>query len=658
MAEVTGAQIDALTSALEKLEGKLASGGGSNNTSTLGLANKNDGGVTKNLKDLAGGVATGTAKIRDFGKAIPLGMLGSFGTTLTNAGLAIIDYVVGTKQEFEGLAKVGAGLTGDLGQLQMTAAETRMSLPQFAKMVKNNSTLLSQFGGGMTDSVKKFGALSDAMFKGEQAPINTFMRLGMTIEESNEFMLQALAVNQRSARFRQMSEIDQLRTAEEYAKNLNIISKLTGKNAKEIQKEADARMNEGDINATLRLREREGAKGSTEAFQAIQGDLALLPAATQKLLKQQFNLGAPIDEQTQYYASLNPKTAALVKQMDQINKDTSLSAKERKKRSVELMKEITATAAMEADSTQNLRIARTAAVTDAGAIAASSIQEMDKLINAIGQHADDLGVKLGETGGYFKVFNSLMTDLQTEQNKQLSDSESTTAAMRAVTESQQAIANASSAVRGAMGKQLQGNEDITEALGKVADTLEKAKLATRLDNLGDALGSINTKLNKMAEAESVGLPPTATKEEINKKQKELANQYEGKVDKGDNFFERVAKGIMNYFKDDDEPDGRKTGGGMTAGGLYNYNEAQQPLSGEIIKATGSETMLSAEQSNNLITQAVSQSSKDFGKLNETMTAVSDKLDVMIAINTTQNRNQKQTIDAIHAKGNMLRGIGA
>ncbi len=656
MAEVTGAQIDALTKALEKLEGKLASGGSS--TSTLGLANKNDGGVTKNLKDLAGGVATGTAKIRDFGKAIPLGMLGTFGNTLTNAGLAIIDYVVGTKQEFEGLAKVGAGLTGDLGELQMTAAETRMSLPQFAKMVKNNSTLLSQFGGGMTDSVKKFGALSDAMFKGEQAPINTFMRLGMTIEESNEFMLQALAVNQRSARFRQMEEIDQLRAAEEYAKNLNIISKLTGKNAKEIQKEADARMNEGDINATLRLREREGAKGSTEAFQAIQGDLALLPAATQKLLKQTFNLGGPIDEQTSYYASLNPKTAALVKQMDQINADTSLSAKERKKRSVELMKEITAAAAMEADSTQNLRIARTAAVTDAGAIAASSIQEMDKLINAIGQHADDLGIKLGETGGYFKVFNSLMTDLQTEQNKQLSDSESSTAAMRAVTESQQAIANASSAVRGAMGQQLQDNKTITEALDTVADTLDKAKLATKFENLSEALGKINTRINQIAEAETVGLPPTATEEEITQKQNELANQYQGEVDKGDNFFERVAKGIMNYFKDDDEPDGRKTGGGMTAGGLYNYNEAQQPLSGEIIKATGSETMLSAEQSNNLITQAVSQSSKDFGKLNETMTAVSDKLDVMIAINTTQNRNQKQTIDAIHAKGNMLRGIGA
>ena len=96
-------------------------------------------------------------------------------------------------------------------------------------------------------------------------------------------------------------------------------------------------------------------------------------------------------------------------------------------------------------------------MTDAGAIAASPIQEMDKLINAIGQHADDLGVKLGETGGYFEVFNSLMKDLQTEQNKQLSIPEPNRA-MRAA-QTQQAIANTSSAVRGAMGKQLQGNED-------------------------------------------------------------------------------------------------------------------------------------------------------------------------------------------------------
>ena len=63
-----------------------------------------------------------------------------------------------------------------------------------------------------------------------------------------------------------MSEIDPLRTVQEYAKNLNPIAKLTGKNAKEIPKEADARMNEGDINAPLRLREREGAKGSLRSI--------------------------------------------------------------------------------------------------------------------------------------------------------------------------------------------------------------------------------------------------------------------------------------------------------------------------------------------------------------------------------------------------------
>jgi len=35
VAEVTGAQIDALTKALEKLEGKLASGGGGSNSLEL-----------------------------------------------------------------------------------------------------------------------------------------------------------------------------------------------------------------------------------------------------------------------------------------------------------------------------------------------------------------------------------------------------------------------------------------------------------------------------------------------------------------------------------------------------------------------------------------------------------------------------------------------
>ena len=657
MAEVSGAQIDALTSALEKLEGKLASGGPAPGQGSTSNPIKNSS-IGKDLSNLAGGVATGTAKIRDFGKAIPLGLLGSFGENLSNAGLAVIDYVVGTKAEFEGLSKVGAGLTGDLGLLQVTAAETRMSLPEFSKMIKSNSTLLAQFGGGMTDSVQKFAKLSDAMFKGEDAPINTFMRLGMSIEESNEFMLQSLAVNQRSQRFRQMDEASQLRTAQDYAKNLDLISKLTGKSAKELQKEADARMNEGDINATMRLAERQGAEGVTEAFQAVQGNLSQLPQAAQAMLKQTLNLGGPIDAQTSMFASLNPKTAQLAREFDKIVKDTSISGDERKKLLEAKAKEMTAAAAQESQSTQNLQIARTAAVTEAGAIAAGSLQEMDKLINAIGQHADTIGKNLGETGAHFSTFNSLMNKLQTEQKTQLSDSGSATAAMRAVTETQQAIANTSSAVRVTMGKQLKDNTTITDALSTVAKSLDDAQLATKLDNLSNALGNINTSLNQKAEAKGLGLPEDAGKDEIAKKIKELADKApEGVVDPGDTWYQKLGKNILGFFSDD-KPAERATGGGMTSGALYNYNEAQQPLSGEIIKATGSETMLSAEQSNNLITQAVSQSSQDFGKLNETMSAVSDKLDVMIAINTTQNKNQKQTIDAIHAKGNMLRGIGA
>ena len=503
MAEVTGAQIDALNDAINGLATKISGGGGTGGTGGGGGGGA-DPGVFKGAKDLAAGMATGTAQIRDFGKALPMGLLGKFGTALQNGGLAVIDYVVGTKKEFEGLSKVGAGLGGDLGLLQVTAAETRMSLPEFSKMIKSNSTLLTQFGGGMSDGIDKFAKLSDAMFKGDNAPINTFMRLGMTIEESNEFMLQTLAVNQRSARFRNMSEAAQLKQAQEYAKNLDLVSKLTGKNAKELQKEADSRMQEGDINATLRLRERQGAEGATQAFQAIQGNLSQLPAAAQKLITQTMNLGGPIDSQTAMFASLNPKTAAMAKELDRISKDTTISADQRRKLMDAKSKELIAAAAQESQSTQNLQIARTAAVTEAGAIAAGSLQEMDKIINAIGAQADKIGVSLTETGGHFTAFNSLMAKLQTEQDKQVADSGQATAAMRAVTETQQAIANTSSAVRVAMGKQLQSNETIGKAFSDVADSLEKAKLPERFDNLADALSRFATVENLKTESASLG----------------------------------------------------------------------------------------------------------------------------------------------------------
>ena len=125
---------------------------------------------------------------------------------------------------------------------------------------------------------------------------------------------------------------------------------------------------------------------------------------------------------------------------------------------------------------------------------------MDKIINAIGAQADKIGVSLTETGGHFTAFNSLMAKLQTEQDKQVADSGQATAAMRAVTETQQAIANTSSAVRVAMGKQLQSNETIGKAFSDVADSLEKAKLPERFDNLADALSRFATVENLKTES--------------------------------------------------------------------------------------------------------------------------------------------------------------
>ena len=76
---------------------------------------------------------------------------------------AVIGYFEETNDTFRGLSKVGAGLEGRLGELRMSAAETRMTLGDFANMVGNNSELLSGFAGGVTGGIKRFRQLSSAM---------------------------------------------------------------------------------------------------------------------------------------------------------------------------------------------------------------------------------------------------------------------------------------------------------------------------------------------------------------------------------------------------------------------------------------------------------------------------------------------------------------
>ena len=661
MAEVTSDQIQALTDAVTGLSEKIGSmpkgGGGGQTGDFTSQLKENAKGAGKDIAQFAGGLAKGTATVQSFAQAIPLKIFGPFGKMMQGAGMSVVNYVMESKKTFEGLSKVGASLSGDLGLLQVSAAETRMSLPDFAKMVKNNSTLLTQFGGGVSNGIDKFRKLSDTMFKGENAPINTFMRLGMTIEESNEFMLETLAVNQRSARFRNLSEKQQLRQAQEYAKNLDLVSKLTGKNAKELQKEADSRMKSGDMNATLRLNEMRGAKGATEAFQAIQGQISTLPKAAQDLIADTMNLGGPVRDHTALYSSLNPQTAGLVRQLASINKDTSLTAEERKKQSQRIIKEINAQAVEEGMSKKNLQVAQTAVVSDVGALAAETTQQLDKLANAIASHTDSLEKSLGRSATTFEGFNSLMADLQAEQQKQLSDSNKGSAALRAVTESQEAIANTSGAIRSVMGNQLSANETITKGFDKIAKTLNESQLAEKFEATSDALSLFGTGLKKELERVALDLPKDATDEEVTKAIRENAEPQTAEEKKqgkdleneaGLNIFQKFGKWLSSIGS-------RKAGGGMSYGNLYNINDAIGPMSGEMLKSGGGDTMLSAEQSNNLITQAVSQSSQDFAKLTETMQSVSDKLDVMIMVNTAQNRNQKQTVDAIKSSGNLFKG---
>lgn len=620
---VSDASIESLVSAVEDLTSQIAKGRSNiDNDPNKPRPKADDPG----LGGFAKGLVDGTASVRglasvttDVAKIIPF-----FGDSIKAAAMNVTDYTLNTYAEFTKLSKVGASLSGDLGLLRQSAGEARMSLPEFSKMVRNNAGSLAQFGGGMQNAIKNFGRLSKAMFDGPDSAGDTFMRLGYSIEETNEFMLDNVKIMRRSAAFARRDEKEQVAAAANLAKQFDIVAKLTGKQAKEIQKEMEATMSRGDLTATLMLAERNGAEGAMQATQNMLAGLKSVSEAGKSTLVDILNLGNPLDETNAMFAAMNPVQQGIMREMKSTMEDTGLSAAERDAKMSELGRKLDEAALQEMTSTQNLQVARTAKINEAGRVASASVEQLTPIIAAINGHAAEMEKQLGRTVTNTEAFNNLMSSIVSEQNAQIAASGQGQAAMKIVTETTQGIATAQGRIQEALGVQLSSNDVFTEGISKLGDALNEANLSEKFTNLSEALMLIG----------NMSDPSIVDRQGGGDGDAEKPSWWQG--------FKRM----LGF---------RATGGSVNASGSYMINEGVGRMNGEILKGQAG-TMLSAEQSNNLITQAVSQSSQDFGKLNETMQAVSGKLDMLVAINTAQNRNQKQTVDAIRGSRNLQRGV--
>ena len=383
---------------------------------------------------------------------------------------AVIGYFEETNNTFKQLSKVGAGLEGRLGELRMSAADTRMTLGDFANMVGNNSELLSGFAGGVTGGIKRFRQLSSAMMEGDT--IAGFQNLGYSLQESNEFILKNLEFQRRDAKFRNadgtMNSQLMLESSLQMAESLDVMAKVAGKDLARMNDELVERQRSGATQAKLRLLEQQGIKGAGESYRTAQTALQGAPKAARDLVDDLLQTGVPMSESTKAFMATNKDAERLGREMaDAIKRGDKDKAKQ-------LGEELTAASIAFSNSTEGLTLATYAKVNPIAQMVAGNLEEVGGIIDQVSAHAKKIGEPLTDTASYVRTFNDIILETtsisKTQKAGMITGQEMSTA----INDVQLALANSAAKLNQNIGKAMGPDSVFVSMLEKGADTLRSA----------------------------------------------------------------------------------------------------------------------------------------------------------------------------------------
>ena len=149
------------------------------------------------------------------------------------------------------LTKAGSNFSNDVIGMSVSAAQSRLSLEDFADVVKENGKYMSGLGGSVSRGSEAFAKLSKGFF---DANLDQGLRqLGYTSKDLNEILAFQASVTKSSFK----DEAEQAKfvqqSAAEMAKEMDMIAKLTGKSRQEQMEQMKQARVDGQVESKLRL---------------------------------------------------------------------------------------------------------------------------------------------------------------------------------------------------------------------------------------------------------------------------------------------------------------------------------------------------------------------------------------------------------------------
>ena len=221
-------------------------------------------GFTTGLANGAQGASAFNGAIGSAGAAVStmLSTIGPLGTAFSKLTDFAVAYIVRANQQgdalfksFQDLSKVGGasaeGMTGIFTNMQKIGM-TMNQLPEFGAMIAQNSEALAVLGGTVSQGATKFTEVAASI---QQSGLKTeFERMGMTTKSINEGTVSYLRIQTLTSAGAVKTQEQLNAGAEEYLRQQDKLSKLTGKSADVLAKEAETRQaNERYAAVTLEL---------------------------------------------------------------------------------------------------------------------------------------------------------------------------------------------------------------------------------------------------------------------------------------------------------------------------------------------------------------------------------------------------------------------
>lgn len=221
------------------------------------------------LKSLNTVLDAATAAITGLTGAIPL-----FGSAISEAikgivgaGKMAVEALDKTAQSFTEVGKVGGLAATGMTELRENLLRSGLSLEKWQKQIITNSESLAQFRGLTSRGAKDFSEIVGDLSLGTD---DTMRRLGLNNEEIAASTAAFIKQQTMLGKAQNMSNRDLAEGTKTYARELDLISKITGQSREAIQKQQEAALNETRFRAVYEEMMATGQEKSAKQLMSFQ----------------------------------------------------------------------------------------------------------------------------------------------------------------------------------------------------------------------------------------------------------------------------------------------------------------------------------------------------------------------------------------------------